>query len=487
MRHSDQPYSFWRSAWKRFLTHKLGTISLIIVGIMAFVGLYAPFFASSKPVFVLYDGSFYFPLFRYLFFQGFYTKGIDLFFNALMLTFPLFLLGIFVRYSFAVVAVFIQLVLFFAAFFGWFQDPAADPALAIQMQQALSSGKGRTWDFELSHMSPYAKLNLLIDYRLKKEHHEHLQPLAKVYHAERGKGRTFPTIFEIEKSHLEKKKNALRERTDLQAVQELTWMENKEQWLEVQSRQLMWMVMPFARSFHWEDDAGGQQSLNRIVPWFERTRISRKDLLAGLLFGMRISLVVGVTAVVLALMIGVPLGAVSGFFGGALDIFMSRVAEVWESMPTFFMLLFVVAITQSKSIFLVVSVIGFFGWTGFYRYIRGEFFKQRNLPYVEACQAMGFSNRYTMFVHILPNAIPPLLTLLPFAIMAAITSEAGLSFLGLGEEGSCSWGVLMNEGRAAFPGESYLIWPPAILLSILLIAIALVGDALRDTLDPKMR
>jgi peptide/nickel transport system permease protein len=90
-----------------------------------------------------------------------------------------------------------------------------------------------------------------------------------------------------------------------------------------------------------------------------------------------------------------------------------------------------------------------------------------------------------IFSHILPNAIPPLLTLLPFAIMGAITSEAGLSFLGLGEEGSCSWGVLMDEGRTAFPGESYLLWPPAILLTVLLIAIALVGDGLRDALDPK--
>ncbi|MCB1149889.1 MAG: ABC transporter permease, partial [Chlamydiia bacterium] len=76
---------------------------------------------------------------------------------------------------------------------------------------------------------------------------------------------------------------------------------------------------------------------------------------------------------------------------------------------------------------------------------------------------------------------------LPFAIMGAISAEAGLSFLGLGEEGSSSWGVLMDEGRNAFPGESYLLWPPAILLTILLIAIALVGDSLRDALDPKLQ
>jgi peptide/nickel transport system permease protein len=144
-----------------------------------------------------------------------------------------------------------------------------------------------------------------------------------------------------------------------------------------------------------------------------------------------------------------------------------------------------VAITQSKSIFLVIAIIGIFGWTSFSRYLRGEFFKQRNLPYIEACRALGFNDSKIIFSHIFPNAIPPVLTLLPFAIMGAITSEAGLSFLGLGEEGSCSWGVLMDEGRTAFPSESYLLWPPAILLTVLLVAIAIVGDAFRDALDPK--
>lgn len=227
--------------------------------------------------------------------------------------------------------------------------------------------------------------------------------------------------------------------------------------------------------------------MNQDLPWWELTRLNRKDFTAALIFGVRVSLVVGLIAVAIALLIGVPLGCIAGFYGGKLDILLCRLIEVWESMPTFFMLLFVVAILQSKSIFLVITVIGIFGWMGFTRFIRGEFFKQRNLSYVEACRSLGFSDRRIMFSHILPNALPPLLTLLPFAMMGAISAEAGLSFLGLGEEGSSSWGVLMDEGRNAFPGESYLLWPPAILLTLLLIAIALVGDALRDALDPKLQ
>jgi peptide/nickel transport system permease protein len=272
----------------------------------------------------------------------------------------------------------------------------------------------------------------------------------------------------------------------MQAQAREQFLLDRRAWLEEQTDNIGIIIMPLIRNFHWEDDAGGEQGLNQFLPWWELTRINRKDLTAALIFGVRISLVVGILAVGIALIIGVPIGALAGYYGGTFDIIVSRLLEIWEAMPTFFMLLLVVAMTQTKSIFIVVAVIGIFGWTGFSRYIRGEFFKQRNLGYVEASRAQGFRNPHIIYSQILPNAIPPLLTLLPFAIMGAITGEAGLSFLGLGEEGSCSWGVLMDEGRTAFPGESYLLWPPAILLTVLLVSFALVGDALRDVLDPKM-
>lgn len=271
------------------------------------------------------------------------------------------------------------------------------------------------------------------------------------------------------------------------AKNKINYIQDRRRWVDEQTKQIHGMVMPLISHFHWEDDAGGSQALNQVIPWWDLTRVNRKDLLAALIFGIRISLSVGIIAVGIALVIGIPIGAFAGFYGGTFDIITCRLLEIWESMPTFFMLLIVVAMMQSKSIFIVITVIGLFGWTTFTRFIRGEFFKQRNLPYVEACRAQGFNDLYTIFSHILPNAMPPILTLLPFSIMGAITSEAGLSFLGLGEEGSCSWGVLMDEGRTAFPAESYLLWPPAILLTVLLVAIALVGDALRDSIDPKLR
>jgi peptide/nickel transport system permease protein len=265
------------------------------------------------------------------------------------------------------------------------------------------------------------------------------------------------------------------------------YLKEKESWLKNEDQKMTIVLAPLFRSFHWEEDAGGSQKMNQYIPWWERTRINRKDLTSSLLFGIRVSLVVGIASVGLSLLIGIPLGTVSGYYAGTLDLVISRLVEIWEAMPTFFMLLLIVAITQTKSILLVIVVLGCFGWTTFCRFIRAEVLKQRSLPYVMACKSLGYRSFNVMFSQILPNAIAPILTLLPFSLTSVITSEAGLSFLGLGEEGSSSWGVLMDEGRNAFPSESYLLWPPALLLTVLLITIALIGDVLRDALDPKLR
>ncbi|MEM1282018.1 MAG: ABC transporter permease [Chlamydiota bacterium] len=554
----QQHQTYWEMVWSRLKKHKLGMVSLLVISLFCFVGVYAPFLASSKPIAVYYDGSWYFPLFRYLFYTGFFTKRIDLFFNILMFTLPAFILSFYLfkkaprLRKLSLVALFcIQIGLFIYFSTGSIRDPAADPTMNAERQKVVQQVIKETgnaplpsWDFDLKYMNDYAKLNMILRYNQRKNQHEKLMTYHKDYQdaalsrwadkkakkkqiemlrkmgdseqipsqsqlkqnifenaskEDLGKIGVMPSLYQMNKDHRDKRLKLLNDTiqryrnegdTDSEsyryAVSQKRYIIDRYRWVTDQSQSIQFNIMPLIRPFHWEDDAGGEQSLNQFIGWTELTRINRKDLFAALIFGVRISLVVGVTAVALALAIGVPIGAFAGYYGGNFDIFVSRLLEIWESMPTFFMLLLVVAITQSKSIFLIVTVIGIFGWTSFSRYIRGEFFKQRNLSYVEACRASGFNDRYIIFSHILPNAFPPLLTLLPFAIMGAITSEAGLSFLGLGEEGSSSWGVLMDEGRMAFPGESYLLWPPAILLTILLIAIALLGDALRDALDPKV-
>lgn len=490
MKHLD----YWHALWKRFKSQKLGLFAAYFLGLFILVGVYAPVFASSKPFAVEWNGTWYFPFFRYLFYSGFYSKSIDLFFNILMFTLPFFVLSVMLKRKLIFFAtLIIQLVLFFYIALSPPKDPASDPQLNIQkyyaMQRTLFKPEhAPTWEEDVKYMSPYAQLNLITQDKLLKDQYERLQPYLA------NSNIPLPTLWEMKQQNLFQEIASYREQLKTEDPKErarveahLSYFADREVWLNAQEKNISHMFLPLVRTFHWEDDAGGGQALNRAIPWYERTRTNGKDLVSSLLFGIRVSLVVGILSIALALMIGVPIGALSGYYGGNWDVATFRLIEIWESMPTFFMLLFVVAITESKSIFLVIGIIGFFGWTGFSRFIRGEVLKQRKLHYVEACRAIGFRNQRIIFTQILPNAIPPLLTLLPFAVMGAIGSEAGLSFLGLGEEGSCSWGVLMDEGRHAFPAQSYLLWPPAILLTALLVSIALVGDNLRDSLDPKSR
>lgn len=445
--------------------HPLGTLAFWVIVLFFLTAVYAPFLASSKPIALYYEGTWSFPLFNYLFYKGFYTKPIDLFFNLLIFTLPLFYVF---RKNLTLLILLssIQILLFLFLLLSPPSDPAADPYLSSMQQIEFRKQSGAlTWKETLQYMNHQGRLNIITRHiRLKKQNDRLL----------RYKEAPLPTLWQSDLN-------------DEKTSSDPEFLKTRREWAEAESRKASFILWPLLRDFHWEDDAGGDAYFNREIPWHEMTRSNRRDFVAALLFGIRISFATGLISIGLALLIGIPVGALAGYFGGKTDIVICRVLEVWESMPTFFMLLMTVAILQSKSIFLVIAMIGLFGWTGFSRFIRGEFFKQKSLPYVEACQAVGYPTWWIMFREIMPNAIAPVLTLLPFAIMGAITSEAGLSFLGLGEEGSSSWGVLMDEGRKAFPAESYLLWPPAILLTILLVAIALVGDAIRDELDPKLK
>lgn len=435
--------------------YPIAIIAAFIILLYVLAGIYAPLLTSGKAIVAVYDGQLYFPLFRFLFFQGYFTKVIDLFFNILMFTFPIMLLG-FINRSFFYFGLGAQIIAFIFLLISPIKDPNTDPNLVLKRKES----KGIS---SLDVLSDKGKVDLLIDHRRLREHHLRLKeylPESLLY-----------TPFQIKADILSKDPEGLKA---------------LDQWYRENDPKLTFVLFPFFKEFHWEEDAGGDERMNRQLPWWELTRINHKDLISALIFGIRISLTVGILSILISLAIAIPVGAIAGYYAGFTDIVVSRILEIWEGMPTFFMLLLIVAITQSKSIFLIISVIGLFGWTSFSRYIRGEFFKERNLPYVEAGKVFGFSDSYLIYKHILPNAIAPLVTLLPFAILGAISAEAGLSFLGLGEENTPSWGTLMDEGRNAFPGQSYLLWPPAILLTVLLVSIALIGDALRDYLDPRL-
>lgn len=450
---------YFATLWKRFKKHKIGFAALVLLLVFFGIGLYAPFFASSLPIVVNYHGSYYFPLFHFLFSPSVYSTFLDRFFNLLMFLLPLSLyLTRFIGVRAALCTLLLMQLLGSILL-----EEKIIPTPVLKRTPAFYP----TWHETVESMTPYERLFLVINEKRARTQHatyRHYVPANN-------------TIVSLSTPY---------ERTlqrEMQAQEALYWQERRA-WLQTEENHVSLLIWPLIRPWHWEDDTGSSSSWNSYLPWWENTRLGSRDFAAALLFGVRISYVVGLLSVAIALSIGLPLGAIAGFYGGWIDVGICRLLEIWEAMPLFFILLFLVALLQSKSIFFLIAVIGFFNWTGFSRYTRAEFFKQRNLPYVDAGKTLGFSNLFLMLRDILPNSLPPVLTLVPFAMLSAITTEAGLSFLGLGEVGSCSWGVLMDEGRQAFPAQSSLLWPPALLLTTLLVGIALVGDSLRDAMDP---
>jgi peptide/nickel transport system permease protein len=211
-----------------------------------------------------------------------------------------------------------------------------------------------------------------------------------------------------------------------------------------------------------------------------------RDVLVQMIYGTRISLTVGFVAVGIYITIGVVIGAIAGYFGGIIDIAISRVIEVVMLFPAFFLILTFVALI-GPSIYIIMVVIGFTSWVTIARLIRGEVLKQRSIDYVAAARALGSSHFRILFRHILPNAISPALVSAPFGIAGAIITEAGLSLLGFGvRPPTPSWGTLLRLGN-----ENYTYWwlvvIPSVAMFFTVTVFNLVGSGLRDAMDPRLR
>ena len=219
--------------------------------------------------------------------------------------------------------------------------------------------------------------------------------------------------------------------------------------------------------------------------WLGTDKLGR-DVTAGLIHGSRISLSIGFVAVGIALRVGVVLGALAGYFGSWIDLVISRVFEVMLTLPTFFLLITIAAMFP-PSIFLTMAIIGLTGWVGIARFTRGEFLKIRNLDYVTAALALGVSTRKIMFRHILPNALAPVLVSVVLGVAGAIILESSLSFLGIGVPAEAvTWGSILNEARSATFAWWLALFPGAAIF-ITVLSYYLVGEGLRDALDPRLR
>jgi peptide/nickel transport system permease protein len=214
---------------------------------------------------------------------------------------------------------------------------------------------------------------------------------------------------------------------------------------------------------------------------------SGRDVFARLLYGGRVSLSVGLVAVSIYLTIGTILGALAGYRRGLADAVIMRITDTVMSFPTLLIILAIVPIV-GPSIFNIMVIIGFLGWTGIARLVRGEFLSLRERDFVLAARCLGATDRRIIFRHILPNVVGPLVVAATFGIPGAIMSEAGLSFLGLGVQApEASWGNILNAATDldTLQTKPWLWVPAGGMIAITVLCINFIGDGLRDALDPR--
>ena len=209
-----------------------------------------------------------------------------------------------------------------------------------------------------------------------------------------------------------------------------------------------------------------------------------RDLLAQLIYGFRVSVLFALALTLSGVVLGVVLGAIQGFYGGRTDLWFQRAIEIWSAMPELYLLIIFSAIF-SPSITLLLVLLSLFGWMGLSDYVRAEFLRNRQMDYVRAARAMGLSNAHIIWRHILPNSLTPVVTFLPFRMSGAILALTSLDFLGLGvPPGTPSLGELLSQGKNNIDAWWISLSTFAVLVVTLLL-LTLMGDALRDALDPR--
>jgi peptide/nickel transport system permease protein len=256
---------------------------------------------------------------------------------------------------------------------------------------------------------------------------------------------------------------------------------------------LLGLVAIFGRWIMPYDPIDVNTSLANGVPqppsaehWVGTDNLGR-DLLSRLISGAQISLSVGFVAVGLSVTIGIIIGSISGFAGGWVDMLLTRTADIFLSVPSFFLMM-TVNVYLTPSIYNVMVIIGMFSWMSVSRLVRGEFLRLKEMDFTTAARAIGVPPLRMMWKHLLPNAIAPVIVAATIGIPYAILLESGLSFLGLGvPPPAASWGNLLFDARR-WLNTCWWFWaPPGVLISLTVIAFNFVGDGLRDAFDPTQR
>ena len=209
-----------------------------------------------------------------------------------------------------------------------------------------------------------------------------------------------------------------------------------------------------------------------------------RDMVARLVYGFRVSIWFALALTITGTLIGVAMGALMGYFGGRIDLTLQRLIEIWGAIPELYLLIIFASIFE-PSLLLLLLLLSLWGWMGLSDYVRAEFLRNRNLEFVKAARALGLSNSQIIWRHVLPNSMTPVITFLPFRMSAAILALTSLDFLGLGVPASVpSLGQLLQQGKSNLDAW-WIIVPTFVLLTVTMLLLTFIGDALRDAFDTR--
>ncbi|GHF39103.1 ABC transporter permease [Seohaeicola zhoushanensis] len=210
-----------------------------------------------------------------------------------------------------------------------------------------------------------------------------------------------------------------------------------------------------------------------------------RDVLAGLAHGAYVSLLVGLVSTVVALAIGVPVGALAGYFVGRVDDALMRFTEFFQTIPSFALAIVLLAIFQPSLTFVIIAI-AIVSWPPVARLVRGEVLSLRTREFVEAATLQGLGNAQIILRHILPNALPPIIVLASLMVAQAILLESSLSFLGLGDPNIMSWGYMIGAARTVIRTAWWLSFLPGMAILLTVLALNLIGEGLNDALNPRL-
>lgn len=218
--------------------------------------------------------------------------------------------------------------------------------------------------------------------------------------------------------------------------------------------------------------------------WFGTDTLGR-DIGAGLVYGAQVSLLVGVVSTVVALSIGVTLGAIAGYYGGLVDDALMRFTEFFQTIPNFALAIVLVAILQPSTESVIIAI-GVVSWPPVARLVRGEFLSLRSREFVQAARVVGQKNSQIIFGQVLPNTLSPIIVMASLMVATAILLESALSFLGLGDPNTMSWGYMIGAARTVIRQAWWMSVFPGVAILLTVLALNLVGEGLNDALNPRL-